>query len=358
MASIIETWAARIRAAAESRSPLRIQGGASKDFYGNPGQGELLDVRDHSGIVSYEPTELVITARCGTPLVEIERTLAERGQMLPFEPPQFSSSQGQATLGGAVAAGLAGPRRLQAGPLRDFVLGAQLLDGRGRTMDFGGQVMKNVAGYDISRLLAGSLGILGVITQVSLKVLPLPRAELSLRLDLGERDAIDLVTRWQGQPLPISATAWFDNQLWVRLSGASAALDAARGKLGGELVEDRVAGHFWRGLRDHQLPFFSSGDTPLWRLSLPANTAPLAVGETFLEWSGGQRWLRTDLAADMLRALVAECGGRAILFRRAGGVDAATFPPLSPALMQLHRNLKAQFDPAGIFNPGRLYPAL
>ncbi|HLS98969.1 MAG TPA: glycolate oxidase subunit GlcE [Porticoccaceae bacterium] len=355
MTSIIESWAERIRAAADSRLPLRIRGGDSKGFYGNSCRGGELDTREHSGILAYEPTELVITARCGTALAEIEAALAERNQMLAFEPPHFAP--GQATLGGAVAAGLAGPGRLQAGPVRDFVLGAQLLDGRGRVMDFGGQVMKNVAGYDIARLLAGSLGILGVITQLSLKVLPRPMAEATLRLDAGEGEALHLVTRWKGQPLPISATAWLDGQLWVRLSGAAAALDAARRKLGGEAVEEDVARDFWRRLRDQQLPFFA-GDAPLWRLSLPANTAPLDLGETVLEWSGGQRWLKADLPAQGIRAAAAELGGSATLFRRVGDEGTATFPSPAPALMQLHRNLKAQFDPAGIFNPGRFYPDL
>lgn len=358
MDAILKPWADRIRSAASDRLPLQIRGGGSKDFYGNIPHGQLFDTRVYRGIVSYEPTELVITARCGTPLAEIEAALAEKNQVLAFEPPHFSDTQagGNATLGGCVAAGLSGPRRLQVGPLRDFVLGTRLLDGQGRVMDFGGQVMKNVAGYDISRLLAGSLGVLGVIAEVSLKVLPKPMAEATLRLEVDEARALQLMNQWRGQPLPISATAWHQDVLSVRLSGARAAVEAASRQLGGSAVDDPQAQLFWSDLREQRLAFFSNSDIPLWRLSLPANCAPLDLGDTLIEWSGGLRWLRCDLAPEIIRATAKELGGNATLFRC--NKTAAAFTPLPDSLMLLHRRLKQQFDPAGIFNPGRLYPDL
>ncbi len=330
---------------------LRIRGSGSKDFYGNETQGELLDTRGHAGVVSYDPTELVLTARCGTSLAEIQKILGEKNQMLPFEPPHFGAA---ATLGGCVAAGLSGPRRASAGALRDFVLGARILDGRGRTLSFGGQVMKNVAGYDVSRLLAGSLGTLGLILDVSLKVLPRPPAERTLRMELPQAKALQSMNRWAGQPLPVSATAWRDGQLHLRLSGAERALGAAAQKLGGESVAAKEAARFWEGVREQTDPFFS-GDAPLWRLSLPANAPVLELqGEPLLEWGGALRWLKSGADAASLRAIAAQAGGHATLFR-AREKPAGAFTPLQPALARLHRELKQAFDPAGILNPRRLY---
>lgn len=342
----------RIRAAAAAGTPLRPRGGGSKDFYGNELRGELLDTRGHAGIVSYEPSELVVTARCGTPLAELEAELARQGQMLAFEPPRFSPA---ATLGGCVAAGLSGPRRAAAGAVRDFVLGARLLDGAGRDLAFGGQVMKNVAGYDVSRLLAGSLGTLGVILEVSLKVLPRPAAERTLRLELDEALALEAVNRWAGQPLPVSATAWTGGVLSVRLSGADSAVRAAAMRIGGEAMEPGPAASFWEGVREHSHPFFGDA-TPLWRLSLPSTAAAITLpGRQLTEWGGSLRWWKTGAAAGEVRSAAQAAGGSATLFRggdRAGGV----FHPLSPALAKLHRGLKAVFDPSGILSPGRLYP--
>jgi glycolate oxidase FAD binding subunit len=344
----------RIRDAAARRIALRLRGGGSKDFYGGAPAGEILDTRGHAGVVSYEPTELVVTARCGTPLAELEATLAERGQMLAFEPPHFGAA---ATLGGCVAAGLSGPRRAAAGAVRDFVLGARLLDGAARELGFGGQVMKNVAGYDISRLFAGSLGILGVILEVSLKVLPRPPEERTLRLALGEGEAIERLNRWAGQPLPVSASAWCGGNLCVRLSGAPSALRAAAQRIGGEPLEDAHAERFWLGVREHTDAFFA-GEAPLWRLSLPSHAPRVELpGEQLIEWGGSLRWLRTPADAAEVRAAAAGAGGHATLFR-GGDKRRGAFTPLAPALLKLHRGLKAVFDPAGIFNPGRLYPEL
>jgi len=296
---MLERLRERIRDAAARGAPLRLHGGGSKDFYGGAARGEPLDTREYAGIVEYEPTELVATARCGTPLAELEALLAERGQMLPFEPPHFGAD---ATLGGCVAAGLSGPRRPAAGAVRDFVLGARLLDGRANEVAFGGRVMKNVAGYDVARLLAGSLGTLGIILEVSLKVLPRPAAETTLRLALGERQALAALNRWAGQPLPVSASAWREGELHLRLSGAPAALKAAAAQIGGEALAPDAAASFWEGVREQTHAYFA-GEAPLWRVSVPSHAPRLALaGDTLIEWGGALRWLRTDADAAAVRA--------------------------------------------------------
>jgi glycolate oxidase FAD binding subunit len=346
---VIETWRAQVLEAAASSRPLRIRGGGTKDFYGQAFDGDILDTRAYSGIVDYEPTELVITARCGTPLAEIEAALAERNQMLAFEPPHFGE---HATFGGAVACGLSGPRRATSGSVRDFVLGAVLMDGAGQVLTFGGQVMKNVAGYDVSRLLAGSMGTLGLMLQVSCKVLPRTRREATLRFTMSEIDALRQVNEWGGMPLPVSATCWHDGVLMLRLSGATAAVDAALTNLGGALLPD--CGPFWAGVREQTHVFFA-GDAPLWRLSVPSTTSSLVLpGTQLIEWGGALRWLRSDIDAATLRRTVAAAGGHATLFR-GGDKSAGVFQPLAPAIARIHQRLKASFDPSHIFNPGRDY---
>jgi glycolate oxidase FAD binding subunit len=357
--------AERIRAAAAARTPLVIQGGGTKAFYGNSCSGELLDARVLNGIVEYEPTELVVTAKCGMALAELEAVLAARGQMLPFEPPHYAPG---ATIGGAVAAGLAGPRRASYGPsyggVRDFVLGARLINGRGELLRFGGTVMKNVAGYDVARVLAGSLGTLGLITEVSVKVLPRPVAEQTVRLELKLDAAITRMNEWGGQPLPISGTVWTNDLLYVRLSGARAAVEAARLRLGGELIDAEGAAALWRGIRDQRHIFFTGDDLttlPLWRLSVPSSAPMPQLPELQLvEWGGALRWLRTDAPAEDVRAYVSQQGGHATLFRggNAAARAARAFTPLAPPLLAIHQRLKAEFDPAGIFNHGRMYQEL
>ena len=345
------SFCGRIREAAEAGTPLRLRGGGTKDFYGGASEGEILDTRACAGIVSYEPSELVVTARCGTPLAEVESTLGASGQMLAFEPPHFGAG---ATLGGCIAAGLSGPRRAAAGALRDFVLGVRIVDGRGRLLSFGGQVMKNVAGYDVSRLIAGSLGTLGVIVEVSLKVLPRPVSECTVRLEMPEGRAIETMNRWAGMPIPLSATAWQNGVLAARLSGPTSALPAAARYLGGEPTAGAEAELFWEGIREQTDRFFSGPD-PLWRLSVPPAVPPLEVpGAQLIEWNGALRWARTSAPASTVRAAANRVGGHATLFR---GPDrsAGVFSSLSPALARLHRELKAVFDPAGILNRGRLY---
>jgi glycolate oxidase FAD binding subunit len=339
----------RIKSAAAAKTPLRIRAGGTKDFYGESLQGEVLDVSGLRGIIAYEPSELVITAYAGTPLTEIEAALNEKNQMLAFEPPTFNS----ATIGGTIASGLAGPRAGYAGRPRDFVLGAKLIDGKGHHLAFGGQVMKNVAGYDVSRLLAGSLGILGVITQVSLKVLPKPFAQQTLQFALSETDAIAKLNDWAGQPLPLSASAWRGGTLHLRLSGAQAAVDAARKKLGGDVLDAGQAHTFWIGIRELSDPFFAQAGG-LIRISVPSTTPPLQLGETLIEWGGGVRWLAGgDLTA--ARKAAAQAGGHAVRFR---GGQGAFISSLDVVTKRIHQKLKQEFDPAGIFNRGRMFADL
>lgn len=344
----------------DAQEPLRIRGGGTKDFYGNPSRGELLDVSGHRGILNYEPTELVITARGGTPLAEIEAALAEQGQCLPFEPPDFGTESAMSAIGGVVAAGLSGSRRMSAGSVRDYVLGVKLLDGRARELSFGGQVMKNVAGYDVSRLVAGSLGTLGVILEVSLKVLPRPAADETLRLPMDEAAALALLSRWAAQPLPIAATCWHDGALYVRLAGPRAAVAAAKLKVGSGATASPV---LWASLGRQCHDFFFGAiqeGKPLWRLAVAPRTPSLGLGPTLIEWNGAQRWLHGEYDAAELRDVAARAGGHATLFRAPDDLKAhvGAFAPLPPALLALHRKLKAAFDPRGILNPGRLYPDL
>lgn len=340
----------RVRAAAAGKTALRLRGGGSKDFYGDTLRGDVFDTTGYAGIVAYEPTELVVTARCGTRLDDLEAALAKENQLLPFEPPHFAPG---ATLGGCVAAGLSGPRRAAAGALRDFVLGVKLVDGRGQALRFGGQVMKNVAGYDVSRLVAGSLGTLGVIAEVSLKVAPKPQSEMHLRLEMPQARAIEAMNRWAGQPLPVSASAWLDGELTVRLSGSAQGVRAAAANIGGEALE----GDFWTDLREQRLAFFS-GPQPLWRLSVPSVSPPIELdGAQLVEWGGGLRWVRSNADASAIRQAVSRLKGHATLFR-AADKSAGCFTPLDSVALRIHRELKAAFDPAGIFNPGRLYAEL
>jgi glycolate oxidase FAD binding subunit len=343
----------RIRVAAAARRPLCIRAGGSKDFYGGPVAGEPLDVSSLSGISHCEPTELVISARAGTPLLELERELSAHRQMLAFEPPLFG---GRATLGGAVASGLSGPRRAYCGAVRDFVLGVEMIDGRGELLRFGGRVIKNVAGFDVSRLMAGSLGTLGLLTEVTLKTVPRPRAECTLRFEVDQPQALESMTRWATRPLPLSATAWHDGILRVRLSGAEAAVRAGREALGGEIVND--AAEYWQHVREQRLAFFAAA-VELWRLSLPPHSPVLPIpGPTLIEWGGSLRWIPGPQDGAALRTLAARSGGHATLYRAPVKPPEGPFQPLSAAMLSVHKRLKTAFDPQGIFNRGRLYPDL
>jgi glycolate oxidase FAD binding subunit len=362
MQYLIDQFTDKIRAAAEERKPLRIRGAGTKDFYGhcNPpdpaGLSSVLDPTAYTGLVDYDPTELVVTARCGTHLTDLEAELSKHRQMLAFEPPHFGSG---ATLGGCVAAGLSGPRRANAGAVRDFVLGVRMLDGKGNDLSFGGRVMKNVAGYDVSRLMAGSLGTLGLLLEISLKVLPLPAMEFTLQMPMDEGEAIRRMNFWAGKPLPVSASCFCDDQLMLRLSGTEPAVRAAQAIIGGEELSD--AAGFWQSVREQQHSFFSTGK-PLWRLSVKSTTPPLSLpGAQLIEWGGALRWLAADDEGDAVQIAVREmastAGGHATLFRH-GESSAAIFHPLAPQVMKITRHLKEKFDPAGILNPGRMYPEI
>ena len=335
----------QVNHALNSGTPLRIIGSGSKAHLGNPTPGDVLDTRGHRGIVSYDPTELVLTARAGTPLQEIEAALAEHGQMLTCEPPHLGAG---ATLGGMVAAGLSGPRRPWAGSVRDHVLGTRVITGHGKLLRFGGEVMKNVAGYDLSRLMAGSFGCLGLLTEVSIKVLPRPRQCLGLRLEMDAETALLRLAEWGQQPLPISAACHDGSALHLRLEGGEGSVQAAAQRLGGEALDER----YWLQLREQQLPFFA-GSERLWRLSLPATTGPLDLpGRQLIDWGGAQRWLKSDADGALIQGVLAELGGHAMAFHR----DAPSpFQPLAAPLLRYQRQLKQQLDPQGIFNPGRLY---
>jgi glycolate oxidase FAD binding subunit len=359
--AVLDVFAERVREARARKAALAIRGGATKTWYGEAPRGEPLDTTLLTGISSYEPTELVVTVRGGTRIAELEATLASAGQCLPFEPPRFAAN---GTIGGMVAAGLAGPARASSGGVRDYVLGCTLMNGRAEVLSFGGQVMKNVAGYDVSRVLAGSMGMLGLICEVSLKVMPRPPATTTLRFEIDQAGALKRLNDWGGLPLPVSASAWWHGALVLRLAGAAAAVQSAVSALGGEVIESGLAERFWTGLRDQTDEFFAgaakaveSGAT-LWRLSVPQTAPPLKLsGEQLVEWGGAQRWLCTSAPVTSIRDAAALAGGHATIFR-SRDKSAGVFAPLAPPLERIHRQLKAAFDPDRVFNPGRLYPDL
>jgi glycolate oxidase FAD binding subunit len=339
----------RVLAAIANKTPLQIMGGNSKAFYGRSIQAEPLFVTEHSGIIHYEPTELVITARAGTPLTEIETALAAQGQMLAFEPPHFGTT---ATLGGTVACGLSGSRRPYAGAVRDVVLGVRLLNGHGDIVKFGGEVMKNVAGFDVSRLQVGALGTLGVLLDISLKVLPCPETEITLCFEVKESEALKNMIAYGKKNLPLSAMCFDSEKLYLRLSGAEVAIAKVKQQLGGETLSFPDSDAFWLSVREQQHPFFQH-DLPLWRLSLaPATSALNLSGKSFIDWGGALRWLKTEEKPATVFSLLQNLAGHACLFRSATGCE---FQPLTPELAKLHRNIKQAFDPHGIFNRGRLY---
>jgi glycolate oxidase FAD binding subunit len=377
----------RIKAAASLGAPLRIRGGGTKDFYGQSLQGEILDTTGLSGITSYEPSELVVTVKAGTPLAELEAVLAEKNQCLPFEPPHFEKIWGtvadpieilpafaktQTTVGGMVAAGLSGPSRASSGSVKDFVLGVDMVNGKGEELHFGGTVMKNVAGYDVSRLMAGSMGTLGLITEVSLKVLPMAPAEATLKFECSQTEAINMLNTWGGQPLPLNASCWMrdagEGSLYVLLRGAVAAVDAAIKKMGGKL-QNATSGNAtvaadWQALRNQSMDFFKlQGEECLWRLSVPDSAPDLHLGETLVEWHGAQRWVKLPYSdASIIRSKVNALGGSAILFVADQAINTpatvnnrVVFNPLKAPLDRIHRDLKRQFDPVGIFNRGRMF---
>lgn len=355
----------QVLAARANFKPILIRGGGTKSFYGNPFQRQsdapvTLDMRSLKGIVNYHPSELVITALAGTPLQEIVETLDASGQLLAFDPPAFGV---EATIGGCVSAGLAGPGRLAAGPVKDYVLGAHLLDAQGRVLKFGGEVMKNVAGYDVSRLLTGAMGMFGALTQVSVKVAPKPFEVCTLEWDIGEAESLAKCLSWRALPLPIHATSWESvggaGRLRVRLAGAAAALKSARQSLGGEIVDDAEATRYWADLREQTHAFFA---TPtLWRVACAPGAPALSLGPTLIEWGGGQRWIAAACDPKHIRSVAQQAGGHATLFRQTSGHSLpadGVFHPLSSGAAAIVRRLKQEFDPKSVFNPGRLIAGL
>ena len=352
MHDLVAEWSERIRAAAATGEPLALRGSGSKDFYGMTRESPVLDTRSHRGILDYEPTELVVTARAGTPLAELEAVLAGQGQMLAFEPPHFGPG---ATLGGAVACGLSGPRRAAAGSVRDFVLGVRILDGRGDELAFGGKVMKNVAGYDVSRVMVGAMGTLGLLLDVSLKVLPVPARETTLRFELSQEEAIRRMNAWAARPHGISATWHEARTLSVRLSGTGEGVEESAHRLGGERMADSA--EFWRDVREQRWDS-DAGGSVLWRIAVKSTTPPLPLpGAPTIEWNGALRWLRTGADPMLVREVARKAGGHATCFRGASETVPA-FHALPEPLMRLHTRLKAAFDPARVLNRGRLYPEL
>lgn len=347
---ISDTLCERVRQANADKTPLKVVGGNSKEFYGHPVEGETLSLAEHRGITHYDPVELVVSVRTGTPLAELEAALDAEGQQLGCEPPHFGDS---ATVGGMIATGLSGPRRPWAGSVRDFTLGTRVITHEGKHLRFGGEVMKNVAGYDLSRLMVGAQGTLGIITEVSLKVLPKPTHARYLRFEMPLTNALQRLAEWGRQPLPITAAAYHDGSLYLRLEGGASSVEATAETLGGSASD----ADFWQRLREHRLAFFAKTDPrPLWRLSLPNNTPPLALkGGVIYDWAGAQRWLRSHSDADTIREAATRAGGHATCYTP--GI-AEPFTPLAPVVAKYHRQLKAQLDPNGIFNPGRLYEAL
>jgi glycolate oxidase FAD binding subunit len=373
---VIEAFREQILQAAKNKTPLSIEGGATKSWYGNANTYTKLDTRTYSGILEYQPEELVITACAGTPLKEIEAALKEKNQVLAFEPPHFGE---HATFGGAIAAGLAGPGRISVGNFRDFVLGTRILDGKGQDLSFGGQVMKNVAGYDVSRLMPGSMGTLALLLEASVKVLPRPAATATLRCHISQEKALRTLNEWAGQPLPLSASCWIGNgtgegQLTIRLAGAAAAIKAAiplmSSLVNASEVDPQSAEVFWNDLREHKLPSFENiaADQTLYRLALPAACGPLIISgasnEIVLEWHGQQRWIKAagdEATFTLIKKLATSHGGHATRFKQGMNVNPAfqRFTVLgeqahSKALELVQERLRSAFDPAGVFATNRL----
>lgn len=367
MDAALQNTLERVRAALAHQAPLRIRGGGSKDFYTSGVQGEVLETSALRGVLSYEPSELVVTVRAGTLLAELEATLAQEGQYLAFEPPHFADAGARATVGGMVAAGWSGPARASVGAVRDFVLGVEIMNGKAELLRFGGTVMKNVAGYDVSRLMAGSWGTLGLITEVSLKVLPIAPAQATLCFtELSQAQALQMLNQWGGQPLPLNASCWLKEgrtgTLYMRLCGAAAAVEAACRCMGGARVEPAQAAADWQACREQQLPWFTErmlGDC-LWRLSVPqtapALEMPPGIAQPLVEWHGALRWVQAPRSlGPHLQAMAQAVGGSATLFRAENAQQLRAQPASavqSAALQRMHSQLKQAFDPAAVFNPG------
>lgn len=340
-----------------TKTPLRIVGGDSKAALGGRSfrdTQKILSTANHTGVIAYEPTELVVSVRAGTPLDVLCNTLNDAGQMLPFEPPQLVNC----TIGGTLACALSGPRRPFSGSARDYVLGTRLINGQGHDLSFGGEVMKNVAGYDVSRLQVGAWGTLGVLLDVSMKVLPKPEMELTLvqQSNAGDTQAFAAFLR---KPLPLSGAMLIGEQRYFRLSGSEAAVSAAAATIGGEPVDDGE--QLWRSVNSQEHDFFSSSRTvgkTLWRVSVADHAPGLNLpGESLYEWAGAQRWLISDAPAAEVFQAASDAGGHAMRYTP-GTDEEPTFQPLSGAMLKLQTRLRDSFDPLRLFNRGRFHPEL
>jgi glycolate oxidase FAD binding subunit len=365
MHAAISQFQEQIQSAITNQSTINITGGNTKHWYGDIAHGITLNTSSYQGILDYQAEELVITVCAGTPLKEVESTLAKKNQYFAFDPPHFGPG---ATIGGMIAAGLAGPGRGQYGGLRDYVLGIKIMDGRGEILSFGGKVMKNVAGYDVSRLLPGSLGTIALLLEVSIKVLPRPSKTQTLQFHIPQAQAIVQMNTWASQPLPLSASAWIGNssegQLWMRLSGANAAVEAAIIKMNqpvsGHIVPEDEAATFWESIKEQQHSFFTGSDDPLWRFAIEPLSAPLPLeNPTLIEWYAGQRWVKGPLLESQAQQMAQQYGGHATLFRGEKLKNTSVFTPLSfnpltAPLEIIQQRIRQTFDPHGIFNTGRM----
>jgi len=348
--------AEQISTAHTDKRVLAICGNGSKNFYANHVHGEPVNIKKHTGIIDYQPSELMISARAGTPLHEINNTLAENNQMLGFEPPNYAQ---HATIGGTIASGFSGPRRAFSGAARDFVLGCKVINGKGEILKFGGNVIKNVAGYDVSRLMCGAFGTLGVILETSLKVLPVPEHEQTQVLELDQISAVKLINKLGNQSLPLSANYIHDGKLYIRLSGNKNTVNQAAKNIGGETLQSKE--NIWQEICEHTHHFFKKTNENIWRLSLPATTTnlpdSLPVHDELIEWYGGLRWIKSDTTSDDIFSLADQLGGHAVLYRTQEETQ-NRLQPLAPGIKKLHLNLKHAFDPHNILNPGKLYPKM
>lgn len=351
MSNLTNELIAQVLDAVEAKETLAISAGCSKTFMGRQVETDrTIDVSGHTGIVSYQPVELVMTARAGTTLAEIESALAENNQMLACEPPRFG---GKATLGGTLAANVSGPGRPWYGSIRDHVLGVTLINGEAEQLRFGGQVMKNVAGYDLSRLQAGAMGGLGLMTEISLKVLPKPATTRTLKFTMDQAEAIQRMNSMSGQPKPITAAYWSSGELFVRLAGAASAVDATAKSWGGEELASDVASALWSDLQDQQLAIFNADK--VWRFSMKSSADVLPIeGDSLINWGGAERWYVGDHSFDRMVALAESAGGQVSLYRGGDRTD-EVLHPVNPSIQSLQQRIKASVDPQGVFNPGRAF---
>jgi len=350
----------QINDAVDKKLPLVITGGGSKAFYGNHVEGEIISTAKHTGIIEYQPSELVVTVRSGTLLKDLEAELRANKQMLAFEPPQHSDNT---TIGGIIACGLSGPRRVACGSARDFVLGTNIINGRGEKCRFGGQVMKNVAGYDASRLMTGAQGTLGLLLDISLKVLPINEKETSIKIEVELQTAIKNIKHWVKHGLPVSASCFYKNNLYLRLSSTHSAVQKSLDIINKSCSSEKIDHNFWSSIKDQTHEFFStaaaSEEKDLWRFSSVAASSLFDESDDrLIEWNGALCWIKSELDLHDLANKNQANATRYPLNSANKKADENIFQPLQPGLLKIHQRLKQAFDPEHILNPGRLYSEL